>query len=199
MMRTIRNGFLSSFILGATWGAQVYGGEVLEITRDTVLDRHKSYGAIVIKASNLTIDGRSAWLIGPAAGKKEPRPDDFLGVAIRAEGVSNVRLLNINARGWETGLKIENGRGWLADGCDFSNNFHDPNFGWGENSRRGGIVLARVQSSTIRRCRANHVWDGCVLVDSSDNIIEDNDFSHTSNTAPRSFGPHAAIRSGATT
>ena len=72
--------------------------------------------------------------------------------------------------------------GWIEQ-CNFSDNFHDPSFGWGENGRRGGIVLDRVERSTIAHCRANRVWDACVLVNSSDNIIEDNDFSHTSNTA----------------
>lgn len=158
--------------------------EVLRITRDTVLDPGKTYGAIVIEASGVTIDGRGAWLIGPAAERKTPsKPGDFRGVAIRAKGVSGVRLRNLNARGWETGLAIEDGADWQVEGCNFSDNFHDPEYGWGENGRRGGMVLTRVRSSTIWKCRANRVWDACVLVDSADNTIEDNDFSHTSNTA----------------
>jgi len=156
--------------------------DVLEITRDTVLDPGRTYGRIEIRASNVTVDGRGAWLLGPAAAKASPRPADFQGVAIFARGVSNVRLRNVNARGWETGLKVENAAQWQVDRCDFSRNYHDPSFGWGENGRRGGIILERVRSSTIRHCRANQVWDSCVLVDSSDNTIEDNDFSHASNT-----------------
>jgi len=62
-------------------------------------------------------------------------------MAIHAQGVSNVRLRNVNARGWETGLKVENAQGWQVENCDFSRNFHDPSFGWGENGRRGGIIL----------------------------------------------------------
>ena len=71
----------------------------------------------------------------------------------------------------------------LLSSVSFSDNFHDPSFGWGENGRRGGIVLDRTEHFAIEHCRANRVWDACVLVDSSDNVIEDNDFSHTSNTA----------------
>ena len=52
--------------------------------------------------------------------------------------------------------------------CDFSDNFHDPSFGWGENGRRGGNFFDRVRLSTIRHCRANRVWDACILVDSSE-------------------------------
>src|SRR5262249_48613173 len=158
-------------------------GDVLVITRDTVLDPNRTYGRIEIKASNLKVDGRGAWLLGPAAGKTSPKPGDFQGVAIQARGVSNVQLRNINARGWETGSKIEDGTRWQIEHCDFSRNFHDPNFGWGENGRRGGLVLERLGGSTIRDCKANQVWDACVLVDSSDNFLEDNDFAHASNTA----------------
>ena len=37
---------------------------LLEVARDTVLDPGTTYGRLVIKASNITIDGRGAWLIG---------------------------------------------------------------------------------------------------------------------------------------
>ena len=74
------------------------------------------------------------------------------------------------------------GHDWVIKGCDFSDNFHDPQFGWGENGRRGGILLEKVSHSVIRGNRANRVWDACVLVDCQENRLEENDFSHTSNT-----------------
>jgi parallel beta-helix repeat protein len=151
---------------------------VLEITKDTVLDPAKTYGRIVIQASGITIDGRGAWLVGAKQGS----PKDFKQVAVSAKGVSRVTLKNLNAKGWETGLEIEDGSGWLIENCNFSDNFHDPDFGWGELGRRGGIVLKQVQKSTLRKNKANRVWDACDLVNSNDNVLEDNDFSHTSNT-----------------
>ncbi len=154
------------------------GPATLEIAGDTTLDPQKTYGSLVIKASNVTIDGHGAWLIGA----REGNPKGFKGVAISAAGVSNVTLKNVNAKGWETGLKIADGTGWHIENCDFSDNFHDPRFGWGENGRRGGIVLERLHKSTLSKNKANRVWDGCVMVDSDDNMLEENDFSHTSNT-----------------
>jgi parallel beta-helix repeat protein len=154
---------------------------ILEITADTTLDPQQIYGAIVVRRSGVTIDGQGAWLVG-AAADSGVIPKDFRGTAILADGVSDVTLRNVNARGWETGLVIRNGSGWLIENCNFSDNFHDPDFGWGENGRRGGIVLDRVTRSTLLRNRANRVWDGCVLVDSSDNLLVDNDFSNCSNT-----------------
>lgn len=151
---------------------------ILEITKDTVLDPGKTYGAIVIKASNIRIDGRGAWVLGTT----NANPATLKGVGIQAKGVTNVILQNVNAKGWETGLAIEDASRWVVEECNFSDNFSDPEFGWGENGRRGGIVLTRVQNSMVRNCKANRVWDACVLVDSDENRIEGNDFSHTSDT-----------------
>ncbi len=150
----------------------------LVVTSDTRLDPTKTYGRIRIAASQVVLDGAGVTLVGSADGK----PRDFQGTAIVAEGVSQVTLRNLKARGWERGLRVRNGRQWTIEDCDFSDNFHDPDFGWGENGRRGGILLEGVHDSVVRRVRANRVWDGCVLVDCDRNTIEDNDFSHTSNT-----------------
>jgi parallel beta-helix repeat protein len=182
-MARIRSSVLITSFVAALTVVELRADEVLEIARDTVLDPQRTYSAIEIKASNVTIDGRGAWLLGPASRKLGPSPSDFRGVAISAKGVSNVRLRNVNARGWETGLKVEDGTGWLVEQCNFSDNFHDPSFGWGENGRRGGILFNHVRLSTIKHCQANRVWDACNLVNALENTIEDNDFSHTSNTA----------------
>ncbi len=164
-----------SFAISASLAAV---DDVLEITADTKLDPAKTYPRLVIKASNITIDGNGAWVIGA----KEGQPKGYQGVGIHAIGVSGVKLRNLNAKGWETGLKIEDGEKWEVAGCNFSDNFHDPDFGWGENGRRGGIVLLRVHKSSLLKNKANHVWDACVVVDSNENNIAENDFSHTSDT-----------------
>ena len=158
--------------------ASVLAPPPLEISRDTVLDPAQTYGRIHITASHVTLDGRGAKIVGAAGGV----PREFQGTAITAKGLTGVTLKNLRVQGWETGLKIEDGTQWLIENCDFSDNFHDPDFGWGENGRRGGIVLEQVRHSTLRNNKANRVWDGCVLVRSDDNRLADNDFSHTSNT-----------------
>ena len=150
----------------------------LEITKDTVLDPAKSYGRLVIKASNITLDGRGAWIIGATRGD----PKDYKEVGVSARGVSNVTLKNLNAKGWDIGLKVEHGSHWLVENCNFSDNFHYPEAGWGELGRRGGIVFEFVDHSRLRKNKANRVWDACMLANSDDNLVEENDFSHTSNT-----------------
>lgn len=151
---------------------------VLEITGNTRLDPGKTYGALIIRGSNLTIEGTGAWLVGPGGDG----PASFQGTGVFASGVRNVTFRNLRARGFETGLKLVDCQDCRIEGCDFSNNFHDPAFGWGENGRRGGLVLERCRGLRLERNRANHVWDACVLVDSDLNTLIHNDFSHTSNT-----------------
>ncbi|KAF0243918.1 MAG: PKD domain-containing [Planctomycetota bacterium] len=153
--------------------------EPLEITADTTLDPAKTYASIVVKAGNITIDGKGAWVVGATAGAAK----EYKGVGIRAKAVSGVKLVNVNVKGFETGLLVEDADGWTVEDCDFSNNFSDPDFGWGENGRRGGIVWTRVKKSAIRRCKANGNWDGCSLDTCDENTLEENDFSRASNTA----------------
>ncbi len=109
-----------TLVFAAVFCERAAGADVLEITKDTALDPAKTYGATIIKASNVTVDGHGAWLVGAKVGKDgEPKPNAYKGVAIYAKGVSNVRLVDINAKGWETGLAIEDGEGWVVEDCNF--------------------------------------------------------------------------------
>jgi parallel beta-helix repeat protein len=150
----------------------------LVIEKDTQLDPAQTYGRIVIKASNITIDGKGANIVGAMNGD----PKTFQGTGISAEGVSGVTLRNVIVKGWETGVAVKDAQSWTIEGCDFSGNFHDPKFGWGENGRRGGIVLTNVKKSKLLKNQAHDVWDACVLVDCDENTLARNDFSHTSDT-----------------
>ena len=153
----------------------------LVLTESTTLDPGVVYGAIVIRTSGITVDGRGATISGPVLRAGGPT-QQYTGTGISANGVSDVTLRNVRVCGWETGLHISAASGWLIEGCDFSDNFSDPSFGWGENGRRGGLVLIDVHDSVLLRNRACRVWDGCVLVDSDRNLLEGNQFSHCSNT-----------------
>jgi parallel beta-helix repeat protein len=150
----------------------------LEISRDTMLDPAKTYGSIVIKASHITVDGRGAWIVGATEGN----PKDYQGVGVSASGISDVTLKNVNVNGWNVGLRIDHGSRWTIESCNFSDNFHHPEAGWGELGHRGGIVFEYVDHSTLRKNKANRVWDACMLSGSNDNRLEENDFSHASNT-----------------
>lgn len=152
--------------------------EPLVVNADTVLDPARVYAGLVIQRSGVTIDGRGAVI--------EHRPGveakAFAGVGIRANGVSNVTLKNVRVRGFELALRVERAQGWTVEDCDFSDNFTDPEFGWGEMPPRGGILWTDVKQSTIRRTKSNRNWDACQLVRCDELVLEENDFSHCSNT-----------------
>ena len=160
---------------------------VVVLTADGTLDPTVVYGGLVLAADGITVDGRGARVVGPvqlaaeAAGVAAP-PNTFTGVGVRAAGVNGVTLRNLRVQGFETGLIVEDGRGWRIEDCDLSDNAHDPGFGWGEQGERGGLLLRRVRDSTLLRTRANRCWNACSLVDCSGLTVQECDFSHASNT-----------------
>lgn len=157
----------------------------LVITQDTTLDKNAAVSArIVIKASHITVNGNGATLVGP--GKiGDLKSLEKAGVGIRADGCTNVTLRNIKVKGFATGLAVSDGKAWLVEDCDFSDNYHNMTHGWGELPARGGILLKNVRDSVLRKNKANRVWDGLHLIDSNDNSILDNDFSRCSNVCAK--------------
>ena len=156
-------------------------GEPLVITRSVTLEKNAvlEHG-LVIRGSNITVNGNGATLEGPGT----PGDRDSMaraGIGIKAEGCSRVTIRNVKVRGFEIGLWAEDGEGWIIENCDFSGNYHDPEYGWGDGRRNGGIILTRIARSSIRDCRANNVWNGLDLWECRDLEIEKNDFSHCSN------------------
>ncbi|HAK97016.1 MAG TPA: hypothetical protein DCM87_19000 [Planctomycetes bacterium] len=161
------------------WGEARAGEEPLVVTADLTLPEGAVLRApLVIAADNVTVEGNGAVIEGPG---KAGDPASFRGAGIRAEGRSFVRIRNLKVRGFESGLVAKNGKGWCLERCDFSNNYHDPDYDWGDYKRVGGIILTGISESVIRECRANSVWNGLDLRECSGNLIEKNDFSHCSN------------------
>lgn len=155
------------------------------VTNDLVLDKGAPLNTrLVVRASHVTIEGNGATLQGPGTANDLKSLADA-GIGIRIEGCVNVTVRNLNARGFATGLLARDSRALLIEGCDFSDNYHNPKHGWGELPPRGGLLLERVDQSVVRNTRASRVWDGLHLVESDGNLIEDNDFSHCSNTCAK--------------
>ncbi|MBI4586321.1 MAG: right-handed parallel beta-helix repeat-containing protein [Planctomycetes bacterium] len=149
------------------------------VTQDLVLEKDAVLRQpLVIEASHITIDGQGAVLQGPG------KPGDlksFTGIGILARGCANVTVKNLKVRGFESALVVSDGEAWRLEGNDFSDNYHDPDFGWGEGRRNGGIILTRLHRSVIRDNKVNRVWNGLDLTECDDNLIAGNDFSHCSN------------------
>ena len=165
-------------ILLITLAATATPKEIL-VTGDTTLEKDAHLNVrLVIRADYVTIDGNGATLIGPG---RPGKPDSFRGYGIVADGRKAVTLRNIKVRGFAAGLVVTDGDHWLVEDCDFSDNYHAPETGWGNGPRQGGLILTRLGQSTLRNNRANRVWNGLDLDHCCDNLILDNDFSHCSN------------------
>ncbi len=159
--------------------------EEILVTNDFSLPTNGTRAArLVVRASNVTIDGHGATLVGPGM-IGDVQSLETAGVAVLVEGGVNVTIRGLKAKGFATGLLVRDSRALLVEDCDFSDNYHNPKHGWGELPPRGGILFERVNASVVRQCRAHRVWDALHLVESDDNLIEDNDFSHCSNTCAK--------------
>jgi len=169
-----------SFALAVTAAAEPLAvTKGLIVTKDLVLEKDAVLRTpIVISASHIVIDGNGATLQGPG----EPgNPKSFSGAGISADGCSGVTIRNLKVRGFQCGIRASGGEAWLIENCDFSGNFHDPEFGWGELGRFGGIILTRISRSVLRGCVAKDDWNSLDLSECYDNLILRNDLSHASN------------------
>jgi len=107
----------------------------------------------------------------------------YAGVALHAEGRRGVHLRAVRATGFLTALSLRDCTRWTVEGNDFSDNYHDPEYGWGEgDERNGAMFLEGVTDSVIRGNRAHRVWNGLSLRRCARLLIERNDISHCSNT-----------------
>jgi parallel beta-helix repeat protein len=155
------------------------------VTNDVILEKGATLDArFIVRGSHLTIEGNGATLQGSGI-VGDLNSLEQAGVGVLLEGCVNVRIRNLKARGFATGLVARDSRALRVEDCDFSDNYDNPKHGWGELPARGGILLERARESVLRRNKANRVWDGLHLVDSDENLIEENDFSHCSNTCAK--------------
>jgi parallel beta-helix repeat protein len=155
------------------------------ITASTTLEKGAVLGrGVVIRADHVVLDGNGATLEGPG---KPGDTKSFTGVGILIEGAHNVTVRNLRVRGFEKGLEATDCRGLLIEGVDASDNYHDPEFGWGDYKRVGGMILTRVSNSVLLDNRANRNWNAIDLWESNDNLIERNDVSHASNVCLKTW------------
>ena len=105
----------------------------------------------------------------------------FKGTGIKSEGHSGITLKNATVKGFNLGLYVSNGSNWTIDNNNFSDNFTDPDYGWGDPYNYGAVMLESVNNSTIKNNKGNNVWTGLYLKHSNKNTVEKNDFSHNSN------------------
>jgi parallel beta-helix repeat protein len=152
------------------------------VTNNFVLAPGTNALRLIVHASHVTIDGQGSTLQGQGQ-TNDLKSMESAGIAILIEGASDVTVKNLRVRGFATGLLLRDCQAVSVSTCDFSDNYNNPAHGWGELPPRGGIFCERARYCVIRENQANRVWNALRMVDSDDNLVEKNDFSHCSNTA----------------
>lgn len=154
---------------------------------------------IYVQGNNITIDANHAVFINGQPkdndtndethleftyGEKETEAPSrgFFGTAIQSKNTVGVTIKNMTAKGFMQAVKLDKCFDWVIEDNDFSYNYHNMDWGWENHPIRGGIHLIGCTNCTIRHNKATDVWDAMVLAYSHNNIIEENDFSHTSDT-----------------
>lgn len=163
-------------------------------------DFHDGEG-IVIAADGITVEGNGAILrggcekaadashtkleafgYGANAQADNGRALGYCGTGITVEGRAGVTIRSLALSGFDQGARLTRCKSVRLENCDFSDCFTDPDWGWDEHGWHGAILMIDSHRCTIAHCRANRVWDALHLRHSHDNLICDNDFSHTSDT-----------------
>lgn len=156
---------------------------------------------IVIGADDLTIEAEGVTLRGGCAPRAEAsdtnteefgygseakadngRALGFFGTGVLVENRKRVTIRGLSLRGFDQGVKLLHCEEITLEGCDLSDCFTDPAWGWDEHGHHGGILMIGTHRSRVAGCRANRVWDALNMRHSHFNTVEDNDFSHTSDT-----------------
>ena len=180
----LRGGVTCAWLAALTSLAAPSTGEIV-VTRDLHLEPGARLSTrLVIRASHVRVDGHGATLVGPGQ-VGDPKSLESAGLGLLIEGATDVTVTNLKVHGFATGLVVRQAQAIRIAGCDFSDNYHHPKHGWGELPPRGGVLFERVRQSVLRDNRANRVWDALHLIESDDNLITDNDFSHCSNTGAK--------------
>lgn len=105
----------------------------------------------------------------------------YFGIAIIIKNRKDITVRGLTARGFNLAVLIENSERITIEGCDFSDNFHDPDCGWNEHGPFGGIYVLNSSYCVIQNNKANRVWNGLYLRHADHNVIKNNDFSYCSN------------------
>ncbi|SDW41587.1 right-handed parallel beta-helix repeat-containing protein [Paenibacillus sp. CF384] len=166
---------------------QPYAGMI--ITEDVVFEPGEysfpNSKGLIIAANGITVDGNGAIIRGRG---KIGNIHSYDGTGLYSNGYHGVTVKGLELHGFKTGMKITNGSGWVIENNDLSDNYTDPDYGWGDGESVGALMLERVSDSVIAGNRGNRVWNGLDLKYAERNRITGNIFSHCTNVCLKLWG-----------
>lgn len=100
----------------------------------------------------------------------------FKGTGILADGVSDVTIKGLTLSGFKNAMYIKNASNMTIIENDLSNNYTDPNGGWGDQLG-GALTLESVKGSTVKDNVAFNNANGIYMKYSDNNTIRNNQFA----------------------
>ncbi|MBP3962057.1 right-handed parallel beta-helix repeat-containing protein [Paenibacillus lignilyticus] len=166
---------------------QPYAGMI--ITEDVVFEPGEysfpNSKGLIIAANGITVDGSGAIIRGRG---KIGNIHSYDGTGLYSNGYDGVTVKGLALHGFKTGMKVTNGSGWVIENNDLSDNYTDPDYGWGDGDSVGALMLERVSDSVIAGNAGNRVWNGLDLKYADRNRITGNNFSHCTNVCLKLWG-----------
>ncbi|MFN2457462.1 MAG: right-handed parallel beta-helix repeat-containing protein [Chitinophagaceae bacterium] len=150
---------------------------------------------IRITGNNVIVDFNNAALQGIHSPLQ---PDKFTGVAIIVENGKNITIKNLSAKGYKIAVLAKNVQGLTIENCDFSYNYR-PHLNstrekedisdwmsYHQNEKDewlrygAAMYLRNCNNATVRNCKVTGGQNALMMVESSDGMIYNNDFSFNS-------------------
>lgn len=129
---------------------------------------------ISIGADGVTLDAEGVVLEGTG----------FEGTGLSIEGVSDVTVTGLSARGFRYGLVARDASNIAVRETDFDDNFTDPEAEWVQDQvQGGGIRFERVVGGEVAMSRFARNWNGVELRETRNVTVRDNIADHCSNWA----------------
>lgn len=157
----------------------------MSITEDVVFKpgEYVLPNGISIDAEGITVNGNGAIIKGSDNPVLNGAGNGYEngGTGVTLNGHDNVTIKNLTAKNYNLGLRVNDSNGLSIENNDFSDNFTNPDYGWGDGNRYGGILLENVSGSVIKNNNATNVWNALMLVFSDNNEVFYNDFGICSN------------------
>lgn len=100
----------------------------------------------------------------------------FKGTGIVMEKVKGSSISGITVSGFYWAAKLVNCSGVTVADCDFSDNYTNPEGGWGDQEG-GALLMEGVSKSTISGNNANNNANALIMRKSNNNTIKDNSFA----------------------
>ena len=100
----------------------------------------------------------------------------FKGTGLVMDGVKGSSVSGITLSGFYWAMSLKDCSGITVEQCDLSDNYTDPQGGWGDQEG-GALLMEGVSKSTIKGNNANNNANALIMRKSNNNTVKGNSFA----------------------